>query len=282
MGAISQLAHTAGTLLKPTDENLVIGASSASHLSSALEQMPDLSGYLKETPQTKEAPPPALDLNEQVPSSASTGIKDLDRRVKTGDLTMFDYYLAKNYLGIDLNAQVNGSVELRQKIANRTQATQNMYQTLKALDLGDGLINKFQENSGIYSGLRRKLNEMTGGIIGVNANTAEFMTAMGQYVYSLASAINGGGKITNQAVNDARNIIDAGFRGKEENTARMGEAQSIQLKLLMRQMGEVQALGGKIPKEALDALNKYRQKNDYIKKTNGKIDKHTYSKIGGQ
>lgn len=280
MGTISQFAHTAGTLLKPTDENLAIGATATTRLSSALEDTPDLSGYLKEKPREQTPSPEPEPQQEEARNLPSTGIADLDRRVKTGDLNMFDYYLAKNYLGVDLNAQVNGTMELRQKIANRTQATQNIYQTLKALDLGDGLIHKFQDNSGIYSGLRRKLNEMSSGIIGVNANMAEFMTAMGQYVYSLASAINGGGKVTNQAVNDAHKIIDAGFRGKEENTARMGEAQSMQLKLLLRQMGEVQALGGKVPKEVLDALHKYRQKNAYIKETNGKIDKDTYSKIG--
>lgn len=195
MGTISQFAHTAGTLLKPTDENLVLGATATTRLSSALEDTPDLSSYLKERPSQESAQTPPQPQEAQTPTNLpSTGIADLDRRIRSNQLNMFDYYLAKNYLGVDLNAQVNGTMELRQKIANRTQATQNMYQTLKALDLGDGLIHKFQDNSGIYSGLRRKLNEMSSGIIGVNANTAEFMTAMGQYVYSLASAINGGGQ----------------------------------------------------------------------------------------
>lgn len=48
-----------------------------------------------------------------------TGIAGLDQKIANRNLSMFDYYLAKNYLGIDLSAYSNASLELNQKIANR-------------------------------------------------------------------------------------------------------------------------------------------------------------------
>ncbi|WP_240446817.1 hypothetical protein [Helicobacter pylori] len=43
----------------------------------------------------------------QEPGYISTGIKYLDNKIKNKSLNAFDYYMARKYLGMDLNANLN-------------------------------------------------------------------------------------------------------------------------------------------------------------------------------
>ncbi len=192
---------------------------------------------------------------------------------------MFDYYLAKHYLGVDVNTQVNGSVELHQRIANRTKATANLYDTLKALDLGDNIITKAQDNSGPWDGFMRWLNQKSGGVIGISPELAATDNAISQYSYFLARAMNSG-KTTNQTIEDAKNISAFKGRSAQENTARMGENQNIALNYLAEQINELQALGGRVPPDVVQSYLKHKARVQYIKQHGGKIDLDTYHKVG--
>lgn len=208
-----------------------------------------------------------------------TGIKDLDERIKNRQLSMFDYYMAKNYLGINLGVHLNGSLDLNQKIANRTKAIGAVYKTLQALDLGENIIHKVQDNSGKMNGLMRWANHKTGGVIGLDPELAQMDSAINRYIYSVADATTSG-KITNQAVNDARAGADVAFRSAQENTNRINEMQNIHLTRLGQQIAEVQALGGQVPMSVYLKLAQHKARVDYINSKGGKIDIKAYDKIG--
>ncbi|TSA79419.1 hypothetical protein [Helicobacter mehlei] len=211
----------------------------------------------------------------------STGIKQLDSKIKGRNLSLFDYYMAKNYLGINLGVFLGGSLELNQKVANRTKATSDIYETIKALDLGDNIINKAQKNSGLFNGLLRKANQLTSGVVPLGAELAQTDTAVNQYTYSTARALTNG-KVTNQTLDDLKHITRIGFRGAKEYTARLGETQNINLNYLTSQLHNLQALGGKITPDMLGKLAEYRLKARYIQESGGDIDLRAYNKLGGQ
>ena len=208
----------------------------------------------------------------------TTGIKDLDNKIANRNLSAFDYLIARN-LGINLDVHLNGSLELNQKIANRTQAVNAVYKTLQALDLGDNIMHKVQDNSGFINGVKRILNHKSGGIVGINANLAQTDNAINRYIYSVADATTSG-KITNQAINDARASADIAFRSARENSARIAELQNIHLTRLLQQIDQVKALGGKLPGSIYLKLIEHQNKVRYVNENGGKIDLKTYDKFG--
>ncbi len=124
------------------------------------------------------------------PSYISTGIAYLDDKIKNRSITAFDYYMAKKFLGMDLNVNLNGNLNIKSenqtKIKNLTSATSKIYDGIKALNLGDRLIEKAQDNSGIFSALKRLANEKTSGLYGLNSDEAETVNALKNYSYSTA------------------------------------------------------------------------------------------------
>ncbi len=92
---------------------------------------------------------------EAEPSYLSTGIAYLDNKIKNRSITAFDYYMAKKFLGMDLNVNLNGNLNLKTenktRLASINKAMQDIFDDIKALDLGDDLIKKAQEHSGLIN-----------------------------------------------------------------------------------------------------------------------------------
>lgn len=103
------------------------------------------------------------------PSYLSTGIAYLDDKIKNRTITAFDYYMAKKFLGMDLNVNLNGNLNIKSenqtRVKNLTSATSKIYDGIKALNLGDRLIQKAQDNSGFLARLKgllmKKLTDST-------------------------------------------------------------------------------------------------------------------------
>ncbi|MCQ2935312.1 Coiled-coil domain-containing protein, partial [Helicobacter pylori] len=78
---------------------------------------------------------------EAEPSYLSTGIAYLDNKIKNRSITAFDYYMAKKFLGMDLNVNLNGNLNLKTenktRLASINKATQDIFDDIKALDLGN-------------------------------------------------------------------------------------------------------------------------------------------------
>lgn len=217
--------------------------------------------------------------DEPTAQSYRTGIESLDEKIANNKLSMFDYYVSKNYLGIDMNLMINGNLNLNQKIANTTKATHDIYETLKSLELGDEIIDKAQNNSGAINGIRRWLNHKSEGVISLPHELAQTDNLATTYAYAIARAL-GNGKTNLEQQKDAK-IMNA-FKGKspEENTSRMGQNQAIMLTYLKNQIAEAQAQGARVHPSVFDKLKEYEDKISYIDANNGKIDIKTYQNIG--
>ncbi len=217
----------------------------------------------------------------QEPGYISTGIKYLDNKIKNKSLNAFDYYMARKYLGMDLNANFTGNLNItsenQTRVKNLTSATSKVYDGLKALNLGDRLIQKAQDNSGIFSALKRFANEKTSGLIGLNSDEAETMNALKNYSYSTARQM--GGQLTNQKLKDAEEMTKFGFRSKEENTARLGENQGRLIQILEQDINNLESLGGKADPLVMLELLKHKKRLEYIQKNQGSIKTKEYNKI---
>ncbi len=217
----------------------------------------------------------------QEPGYILTGIKYLDNKIKNKSLNAFDYYMARKYLGMDLNVNLNGNLNItsenQTRVKNLTSATSKVYDGLKALNLGDRLIQKAQDNSGIFSALKRFANEKTSGLIGLNSDEAETMNALKNYSYSTARQM--GGQLTNQKIKDAEEMTKFGFRSKEENTARLGENQGRLIQILEQDINNLESLGGKADPLVMLELLKHKKRLEYIQKNQGSIKTKEYQGI---
>ncbi|QDY61422.1 Coiled-coil domain-containing protein [Helicobacter pylori] len=218
---------------------------------------------------------------EEQPSYVSTGIKYLDNKIKNRILSVFDYYMARKYLGIDLNVNLHGNLNItsenQTRVKNLTSATGKIYDGIKALNLGDRLIEKAQDNSGIFSALKRFVNEKTNGFFGLNSDEAETMNALKNYSYSTARQM--GGQLTNQKIKDAQEMTKFGFRSKEENTARLGENQGRLIQILEQDINNLESLGGRASESVMLELIKHKKRLEHIQKNQGKIKLKEYQQI---
>ncbi|WP_104753035.1 hypothetical protein, partial [Helicobacter baculiformis] len=208
----------------------------------------------------------------------TTGIAELDAKIASKNLSMFDVYLAKNYLGVDLKDQLNGGLEVRAKITNRTKAVAELYDIAKSLDLGKNIIQKAQNNSGFWNGLKRKLNQMSGGLFGIDPELAQTDNALHNYAYAVARAL-GYGRTNLEQQKDAKEMVQFKVRSAQENTSRMAQTQDINLNYLLHQMNELRALGGEVPQDILKTYYKHKALVNYINERGGVIDLKTFKAL---
>ncbi|AET85180.1 hypothetical protein [Helicobacter phage phiHP33] len=222
---------------------------------------------------------------EAEPSYLSTGIAYLDNKIKDRSITAFDYYMAKKFLGMDLNVNLNGNLNLKTenktRLASLNKATQDIFDDVKALDLGDDLIQKAQKHSGLINQVKLLINHKTRGLKGVDYDLAKTDNARISYANRVAKTMAQSGQVTQKLRDQAQEMIAWGARSKEENTARIAQTQEILLNSLKKNMQMLESLGGNVSPLMLAKFKEYRDKADYINETSGKIDLKKYRSLAG-
>ncbi|GHP83739.1 hypothetical protein VN1200_14950 [Helicobacter pylori] len=217
------------------------------------------------------------------PSYLSTGVAYLDDKIKNRTITAFDYYMAKKFLGMDLNVNLNGNLNLKTenktRLASINKATQDIFDDIKALDLGDDLIKKAQDHSGIYNQVKLWINHKTGGLKGVDYDLAKADNARLSYANRVAKTMAQGGQITQKLRDEAKAMTSWGFRSKEENTARATQTQEILLNSLRKNLQMLESLGGSVSPLMLAKIKEHQSKIDYSNDTGGKIDLKKYQSL---
>ncbi|MCQ2823187.1 Coiled-coil domain-containing protein [Helicobacter pylori] len=220
---------------------------------------------------------------EAEPSYLSTGLAYLDEKIKNRSITAFDYYMAKKFLGLDLNVNLNGNLNLKTenktRLASINKATQDIFDDIKALDLGDDLIKKVQEHSGLINQVKLWLNHKTRGLKGVDYDLAKTDNARISYGNRVAKTQAQGEQVTQKTRDEAQAMTRFGARSKEENTARISQTQEILLNSLKKNMQMLESLGGNVSPLVLAKMKEYQDKADYINETSGKIDLKKYQSL---
>ncbi len=223
---------------------------------------------------------------EAEPSYLSTGIAYLDNKIKNRSITAFDYYMAKKFLGMDLNVNLNGNLNLKTenktRLASINKATQDIFDDIKALDLGDDLIKKAQEHSGLFNQVKLWINHKTRGLKGVDYDLAKMDVAKNSYSNRVAKIQAQGGQVTQKLRDEAKDMVNFGARSKEENTARISQTQETLLNSLKKNMQMLESLGGSVSPLVFAKMKEYQDKADYINDTSGKIDLKKYQSLKGE
>ncbi len=220
---------------------------------------------------------------EAEPSYLSTGIAYLDNKIKDRSITAFDYYMAKKFLGMDLNVNLNGNLNLKTenktRLASINKATQDIFDDIKALDLGDDLIQKAQEHSGLINQMKLWINHKTKGLKGVDYDLAKTDNARISYANRVAKTMAQSGQITQKLRDQAQAMTAWGARSKEENTARISQTQETILNSLKKNMQMLESLGGSVSPLMLAKMKEYQGKANYINDLIGKIDLKKYQSL---
>ncbi|RVZ04785.1 Coiled-coil domain-containing protein [Helicobacter pylori] len=223
------------------------------------------------------------DLEANEPSYLSTGIAYLDNKIKNRSITAFDYYMAKKFLGMDLNVNLNGNLNLKTenktRLASINKATQDIFDDIKALDLGNDLIQKAQQHSGLINQIKLWINHKTRGLKGVDYDLAKTDNAIISYTNRVAKTQAQGGQITQKLRDKIQAMIAWGARSKEENTARIAQTQEVLLNSLKKNMQMLESLGGNVSPLLLAKIKEYQDKADYINETSGRIDLKKYQSL---
>ncbi|OOC21731.1 Coiled-coil domain-containing protein [Helicobacter pylori] len=222
---------------------------------------------------------------ETEPSYLSTGIAYLDNKIKNRSITAFDYYMAKKFLGMDLNVNLNGNLNLKTenktRLASINKATQDIFDDIKALDLGNDLIQKAQKHSGLINQVKLWINHKTRGLKGIDYDLAKMDVAKNTYSYRVAKVNAQGGQVTQKMRDQSADMVNFGARSKEENTARISQMQETLLNSLKKNMQMLESLGGNVSPLVLAKMKEYQDKADYINETSGKIDLKKYKSLTG-
>ncbi|PDX30044.1 Coiled-coil domain-containing protein [Helicobacter pylori] len=220
---------------------------------------------------------------EAEPSYLSVGIAYLDNKIKNRSITTFDYYMAKKFLGMDLNANLNGNLNLKSenktRLASLNKAMQDIFDDIKALDLGNDLIQKTQEHSGLINQVKLWINHKTKGLKGIDYDLAKTDNARISYANRVAKTMAQGGQITQKLRDESKQMTEWGARSKEENTARLSQTQEVLLNSLKKNMQMLESLGGSVSPLMLAKIKEYQDKADYINETRGKIDLKKYQTL---
>ncbi|MFB1280203.1 Coiled-coil domain-containing protein [Helicobacter pylori] len=267
------------------------------------EQLNSLYKPLKPTPRTPESENKTNEANQGLealasapqslkeqeandPSYLSTGIAYLDDKIKNRSITAFDYYMAKKFLGMNLNANLNANLQIKSenktRLASINKATQDIFDDIKALDLGDDLIKKAQEHSGLINQVKLWINHKTRGLKGVDYDLAKMDVAKNTYSNRVAKINAQGGQVTQKMRDQAAEMLNFGARSKEENTARIAQAQETLLNSLKKNVQMLESLGGSVSPLVLAKMKAYQDKVDYINDTSGKIELKKYQSLIAQ
>lgn len=223
---------------------------------------------------------------EDEPSYLSTGIAYLDNKIKDRTITAFDFYMARKFLGMDLNVNLNGNLNLKTenktRLASINKATQDIFDDIKALDLGNDLIQKAQEHSGLINQVKLWINHKTRGLKGVDYDLAKTDNARISYANRVAKTMAQGGQVTQKLRDEAKAMTEWGARSKEENTARSAQTQEMLLNSLKKNIQMLESLGGSVSPLMLAKIKEYQDKADYLNETSGKIDLKKYNSLMGE
>lgn len=218
---------------------------------------------------------PQEQTNTQTPAlPAKTGVDFWDKKQ---EITPYEAYLAKKYNGVSFE----GKLDIRTMSATNTlKDIANLDQGIKNTSDYVGLIG---DNAGFWSGLGRRLNKASGGIIPISSESAQYGARRQQNIGDTAQALAGGGKPTNAALERSDQIAGGDFQSPKEAYHRMSQVFDVQANALESKFTE--ALTKNLPTPYLEWIamraQDTRRKSDYLKNIKSASD-FNYSEFLGE
>lgn len=221
------------------------------------------------------------EVNEPSTYFKSTQNKYLDDKLKQGTLTGMDIYVARKYLGLNLQefgnqAKPDQNINLQAKIKNLglTGLNDRLKEGANNQDLFDRAIQGSEGNLGVGSAIERGLNKITGGFKELDKGENEWLQTHREAGYALAKSRNSG-RLTNQTIEQAQDDLALGLRGEQAVMEKYLAAKKTGLAAWGRDIQN--ALDHNLPIDP-EVLQKYEKSVDSVAYIEDKLKKGKWGK----
>lgn len=215
-----------------------------------------------------------------VPRFMPTGYKYFDDKMQNGTLNVFDGYIAKSLLDLDLSKHMSVDMNLKANVksVSATKTFNDLNDTFGTLALGFQAAEDSKEHTGILSGLNRLVSSASGGIWGLNKDAARFATNANQYYFNQAGILAGGGRITLKDREEAKSLFSPQMKDREQYNSHLAQGQEAALNKLDILLQDLEARGQNIPPEYMAIRNYFHAMNTSLRKDPKNFDKKAFDK----
>lgn len=180
-----------------------------------------------------------------------TGIKYWDEKK---EITPYDAYLAKKYNDITFTGNLN--INANTKTQSVTKLMGDISQDLAGLANAEKYLELGEKQAGFWSGIGRKLNTWSGGIVGINDDNARLQTIGQKVLYDYGKA-QVGGRPSNATIQDAKAGFGGEFKSPKELTKRTGEMMGTMITTLESKIEQLERQGHPVPPLLIWQWNRY-------------------------
>ncbi|WP_104748948.1 hypothetical protein [Helicobacter cetorum] len=235
-----------------------------------------------EQPQ-QEREPQEQELEKQAESKSAflpTGLEYLDNKLKNKSLSMFDYYMAKKYLGLDLNVNLQGNLNIKNDttLKNPAKPLEAINANMDTLDSAMRFLKSADTNAGIGYGVNKFLNKVSFGILPMTHAKSQMHMAENNLETNYAKTLAGGKPPAVYDKEQAKDIIGSKFRGQNELGSKISQLMQSVVENNLNVDSRLLALNGINPIEFKAKNFAYYNLFKTINNNKGRYDKKTLEK----
>lgn len=188
-----------------------------------------------------------------------TGIKYWDEKK---EITPYDAYLAKKFNDINFTGRLD--INANTKTQSVTKLMSDISDNIAGLENAEKYLELGESEAGFWSGVGRKLNKWSGGIVGIGDKNARIQTIGQKVLYDYGKA-QVGGRPSNAAIEDAKAGFGGEFKSAKELSKRTGEMMGTMITALETKMDQLERQGQPIPPLLIQQWQYYKTLADTAK-----------------
>lgn len=192
-----------------------------------------------------------------------TGIEYWDKKE---EITPYDAYLAKKFNDITFTGRLD--INANTKTQSVTKLMNDISDNLAGLENAEKYLDLGESEAGFWSGVGRKLNKWSGGVVGIGDKNARMQTIGQKVLYDYGKA-QVGGRPSNAAIEDAKAGFGGEFKSSQELAKRTGEMMGTMITALEAKMDQLERQGQPIPPILIQQWQYYNNLSTAAKEQKG-------------
>lgn len=176
----------------------------------------------------------------------------------------YEQYLIKKYYGDDgLNLKAKQDINFKSRSIN--EPIKQLARISKALKASDEALKNINE-AGLTYGANKKLNNFTGGIIGMSEENAKLDNALANFANMSGQVTSRGGNNSNKAADEQQRLLGRDFSSTKERISRIAQTRQSILDYFEQEKAGLQALGYNLSENSslMQEYMQQKKKQDYL------------------
>ena len=191
----------------------------------------------------------------------------------------YEQYLMKKYYG-DEALDLKAKQDINFKSRSINEPIKQLARINKALNASDEALKNVSE-SGVIYGANKKLNNLTGGFIGMSEENAQLDNALANFSNMAGQVTSRGGNNSNAAAEEQRRLLGKDFASPKERISRIAQTRKNILDYFEQEKAGLEALGYKLDENSglMREYIKQKKKQEYLNENaGGGFDFNEYEK----